>query len=308
MTTRHLAQEGVLSDPTPFVEYLTLVLRDGSSDQRAYVDALDAVAVIKKSIGQKDTTAGLSITAGFSRQGWLAFFPGRDLPADLREFGELRQDGRHFPSTPGDLFFMIKSSRLDLNFQAAKYLVQRMSEVADVGDDTQGFRYLDDRDLIDFVDGTENPAGLAREQAVVLGDGSDYPGGSYVVVQRYVDRQDRWDALPTSEQEEVIGRTKFDDIELADDKKKPFAHNVRSKVTRDGVEMHMLRQNRAWGTAVRHGTMFVGFAADLSVIEESLRRMIIADDDGAYDHLLDFVVCETGTTYFVPPAELVGLD
>ncbi len=302
------AQDGVTTDATPFAEYLTFALHDGDLDAEAVEAALASISAIAKSIGQKDLTAKLSVTAGFNEKAWRTFFPERDVPQQLRPFPELSDGPRHFPATPGDVFIMIKSTRMDLNFQVARHLVIVFRAIADVVEDVQGFKYLDDRDFIDFVDGTENPQGPERFRSVVLGEYSDYPGGSYLVVQRYVDRHTKWDALSAEEQENVIGRTKWDDIEQPDDVKRPYAHNNKSKVTRSGTEMHMLRQNRPWGTGAKHGTMFVGFAADLSVIEDSLRQMITADEQGYYDHLLDFVDVETGLTFFCPPAAMMQVD
>lgn len=298
-----LAQPGVLSDPTTHAEYLTLSLRDGV-DPAAVEVPLSMITNVLHSIRQKDTTAGFSITTGFSAHGWSSLFPHDPLPAQLHAFVPLEDGPRRFPVTAGDIFFMIKSARLDLNLQAAKYLIRAFAPIAEVVEDVQGFKYLDDRDLIDFVDGTENPLGKTRA-GWVLTEEEPYPGGSYLVVQRYTHKADEWDALPTSVEEGIIGRTKLDDIEFPDSEKQPFAHNVKSKVTTAEGEQQMYRQNRAWGTAAKHGTMFVGFAANLDVIETSLRQMITADADGNYDKLLDFVTAETGCVFFVPPGAFI---
>ncbi|MFV0260056.1 MAG: Dyp-type peroxidase [Acidimicrobiales bacterium] len=307
-----LAQPGVLTDPTPFAEYLTFVLHDGTAEHGTptpaqVTSALTMLDNATKSISQKDTTAEVSTTIGFSARAWPRLFPDAPVPAGLAPFPEMKDDDRHFPSTAGDIFVMVKSNRIDLNLQVSKYVMTGFAPIAELVDDIQGYKYLDDRDLIDFVDGTENPGGRERADAV-LADGGHYAGGSYLVVQRYVDRMAAWDALTTEQQEGVIGRTKMDDIELADDEKKPFAHNVKSKVTIDGTEVKMYRQNRAFGTALKHGTMFIGFAGSADVVLTSLRQMIIADDAGNYDHLLDFVDAETGAAYFVPPAAFIARD
>ncbi len=305
MTDAALAQEGVVTDPTPHVEYITLTVR-GTPAADTVETAMGMITNVTHSIGQKDSTANLTITVGFSASAWPLLFPDDPMPAALHPFVELRDGDRHFPSTPGDIFFMIKSERIDLNYQAAKYLVRAFAGFTDILEDTQGYQYLDNRDLIDFVDGTENPAGSERVQWVVS-DEEPYRGASHLIVQRYVHHADEWDALPTVEAEGVIGRTQLDDIELPDEEKKPYAHNVKSKVhDTDGEELKMLRQNRAFGTAERHGTMFVGFAADPAVIEASLRGMITADQDGNYDKLLDFVVAETGLNLFVPPRAFIA--
>lgn len=212
----------------------------------------------------------------------------------------MRNGDRFFPSTDGDIFFMIKSSRLDLNIQTAKYLIKFFSTIATTIEDIQGYKYLDDRDLIDFVDGTENPKGDERYNAILMNDGI-YKGGSFLTVQKYIDKQDKWDSLSTEDQEHTIGRTKMDDIEISDDKKKPYAHNVKGKLIINGNEIKMLRQNRAFGNALEHGTMFIGFIANPDNMVATLKQMITADEFGNYDKLLDFVVAKTGSNYFVPP-------
>lgn len=303
MSISDLAQPGVISDPTQFAEYLTFKLKDNNSLEELG-EKLSSINNIRKSVGQKDATNSLTVTIGFSAKGWQQFFPEKPLPDELHDFIERQDDVRHFPSTNGDVFFMIKSSRMDLNFQVAKYLNREFSAIAELIEDTQGFRYLDNRDMIDFVDGTENPKGDERNEAILVNDGP-YKGGSYLIIQKYVHKADKWDAQGTSEQEGAIGRTKFDDIEIDDDKKTPYAHNVKSKVEIDGTEFKMFRQNRPFGNAKEHGTMFVGFAASASTIETSLKQMITADEDGNYDKLLDFVDAVTGSNYFVPPVGFI---
>jgi len=261
---------------------------------------LDEFSKISKSIGQKDTTAIMQVTIGFSSKGWSSLFPNEPMPDELHPFIELRSEDRHFPSTPGDIFIMVKSMRMDLNYQAAKYILSTFKSIANVIQDIQGYKYLDDRDFIDFVDGTENPKSIERAEAVII-DSKPYVGGSYLIVQQYFDKQEKWDSLTSEYQEGVLGRTKMDDIEIAEDKKKPYAHNVKSKVEIDGVEIKMLRQNRPFGNAMEHGTMFIGFAKSASVIETSLKQMIEPGEIGHHDKLLDFVTAKTGTLYFIPP-------
>ena len=295
-----LAQNGVLSNPTSHVEYLTFCLNDQAGNQ--YIaDALGKLGVIEKSIRQKDSDANLTITIGFSANAWEKLFPDDLMPAELHTFNALENGPRQFPSTPGDIFIMIKSERMDLNFQAAKYLRIAFADFSTLTEDIQGYKYLDNRDMIDFVDGTENPIGDARAKAVLVeNDNHIHQGGSYLVVQQYIDKQGLWDKQSTEYQEQVVGRTKLDNIELSDEAKPAWAHNAKSKVEIDGEEIKMLRQNRPFGNAIEHGTLFVGFAASPSIIEISLEQMINADANGHYDRLLDFVEARTGCLYFVP--------
>ena len=293
------AQVGVLSDPSTFAEYLTFVLKS-TADTDSVQDALSQVVGIEKSISQKDPSASLNITVAISKSAWPLVLPDVATPIHLTTFPEMEDGSRHFPSTEGDIFLIIKSERIDLNFQAAKYLLTAFRDSADLVEDIQGFKYLDNRDLIDFVDGTENPKNQARIDAVLVQDDDEiHLGGSYLTVQRYVDKELEWRKQPQEYQEQVIGRTKFDNIELDDEAKPAWAHNAKSKVIIDDKEIKMLRQNRPFGNALEHGTMFIGFAADSNVIDISLRQMIYADDNGDYDRLLDFVDAKSGANYFV---------
>jgi putative iron-dependent peroxidase len=297
------AQPGLLTDPTDFAEYLTFKL-PADPDRAAFEEAMGMVINAPKSIGQKDPSALMSVTTGFSARAWETLFPEDPIPEELHDFVALDDGPRTFPSTNADVFFMIKSNRIDLNFQVASRLATAFASVAQLVDDVQGFKYLDSRDMIDFVDGTENPKGDQRAEAVVIPTGQ-YAGGSYLVLQKYTHRSALWHAQTAEQQEGAIGRTKADDIEIADAEKTPYAHNVKSKVTIDGVEIKMLRQNRPFGNAREHGTMFVGFARSASVIETSLRQMITADDNGNYDKLLDFVDAVSGENYFIPPDSVI---
>ena len=65
-----------------------------------------------------------------------------------------------------------------------------------------GFKYFDERDLLGFVDGTENPVGQEAVDATIIGDeDAAFAGGSYVIVQKYLHDLAAWNALPVEEQE-----------------------------------------------------------------------------------------------------------
>ncbi len=306
MSKTKYAQLGVVTDPSNFVEYMVFEIKNKES--KGIKEALGAVFGIEKSISQKDSAAHLSIAMGLSANAWETIFTEIQMPKELHPFVEFTDGNRKFPATSGDIFFMIKSERIDLNFQAAKYIKREFDLFAELLEDVQGYKYLDSRDLIDFVDGTENPKEQERLDSVLVEDDIDiHKGGSYLILQKYVDKNNLkpWDEKPIEYQEQVIGRTKFDNIELSDAEKTAWAHTEKSKVEINGEEIKMFRQNRAFGNAKEHGTMFVGFAASPTVIETSLRQMIIADEDGNYDRLLDFVEAKTGNLYFMPSVSLL---
>ena len=106
---------------------------------------------------------------------------------------------------------------MDLCFELATQIMANLGGAVSPADEVHGFRYFDNRDLIGFVDGTENPTGQAAIDAVVVGDeDAGFAGGSYVMVQKYLHDLDGWNALSTEAQEVIIGRKKLSDIELDD--------------------------------------------------------------------------------------------
>ena len=116
---------------------------------------------------------------------------------------------------------------MDLCFELAMQITGRLADAVTPVDEVHGFRYFDERDLLGFVDGTENPTGDAAVRATVIGpEDPDFAGGSYVIVQKYLHDLDKWNALPVEQQENVIGRYKLSDVEQPDDVKPSYAHNA----------------------------------------------------------------------------------
>jgi porphyrinogen peroxidase len=169
-----------------------------------------------------------------------------------------------------------------------------------------GFRYFDERDLLGFVDGTENPAGQdAAAAALVGGEDPAFAGGSYVIVQKYLHDMTAWNALPAGEQEKAIGRTKLSNIELPDGSKPASSHVALTTITEpDGSQRQIVRDNMPFGSAGRgeFGTYFIGYSATPSTTEQMLRNMFLGHPPGTTDRILDFSTPVTGCLFFVPAA------
>ena len=179
-----------------------------------------ALSALIRAVESHDPDTGLCCVMGIGSAAWDRLF-GRPRPAELHPFREFKSGGRHAVATDGDLLFHLRANRADLCFELAARIMARLDGAATLVDEVHGFRYLDDRDLIGFVDGTENPRGQEAADAVLIGpEDPAFAGGSYVIVQKYLHDMDRWNALSTEAQERSIGRTKLDDIEL-DDAVKP---------------------------------------------------------------------------------------
>ncbi len=212
-------------------------------------------------------------------------------------------------ATPGDLLFHIRAATLGLCWELASLVVGRLAGAATVVDEVHGFRYFDERDLLGFVDGTENPTGPAAEAAVTIGvDDPAFAGGSYVIVQKYLHDMAAWDALTVEEQERVIGRAKLSNVEMDDDVKPSNSHVALNTIVEpDGTQRQILRENMPFGSlgAGEFGTYFIGYAATPAVTELMLQRMFLGDPPGNYDRILDFSSAVTGTLFFVPTADFL---
>jgi putative iron-dependent peroxidase len=298
-------QSAIQAGPGRCARFLVLEMRPDADEQvRA---ALAGVPNLVRAVGHRDEAMALSCVVAIGSDAWSRLQPGRSRPAQLHPFTALADGGRVAPSTPGDVLLHIRAEREDFVHELARLILVRLGDAVTVTDETHGFGYFDSRDLIGFVDGTENPvAGDERVGFTIVGDEDpDHAGGSYVTVQRYVTDLDAWQALSTEAQEGVIGRTKLDDVELEDERSLPSSHKERAKIVRDGAEQKILRHNRAYGSATEAGTYFIAYARDLSVTEGMLQRMFVADADGVYDRLLDFSHAVTGVHFFAPSQDVL---
>ncbi len=294
-------QNAIQAGPGRSARFLVLELGASAGVDEQVRGALAGVPNLVRAVGHRDEGAALSCVVAIGADAWLRLQPGRSLPAQLHPFPALADAGRSAPSTPGDVLLHIRAEREDFCHELARLILARLGDAVTVIDETHGFAYMDSRDLIGFVDGTENPTGDERRGFTIVGDEDpDHAGGSYVTVQRYVTDLAAWQALSTEAQEGVIGRSKADDVEFEDERSLPTSHKERAKIVRDGAEQKILRHNRAYGSSREAGTYFIAYARDLSVTEGMLQRMVVADADGNYDRLLDFSIPVTGVHFFAP--------
>jgi putative iron-dependent peroxidase len=262
------------------------------------------IAKLVRAVEFRDLEGTLSCVMGFGCDAWNRLF-GSPPPAELHPFREIRAGARHAVSTPGDLLFHIRAKRMDLCFELATQFMARIGTAVSAVDEVHGFRYFDDRDLIGFVDGTENPRGAAAVDAVLVGDEDpDFAGGSYVIVQKYLHDLGAWNGLSIEAQERIIGRTKLSDIELDDSVKPTSAHNALTTIVENGKEVKILRDNMPFGRAANgeFGTYFIGYSRSPRTTEQMLENMFIGRPPGNYDRLLDFSRAVTGSLFFVPSA------
>src|SRR2546425_7987577 len=284
--------------------FLVVTINPGAGHRAGIRSFCADLSALVRSVGFREQEGTLSCVVGFGSDAWDQLF-GKPRPVELHKFREIRAGERHAVSTPGDMLFHIRAQRMDLCFELETQIMALLGPAVSPGGRRQGVRYFYSRDLIGFVDGTENPKGQAAIEATLIGEEDPrFAAGSYVIVQKYLHNLIGWNALPTEEQERIVGRTKLSDIELDDSIKPTFAHNALTKITKDGEEIKILRHNMPFGQAAQgqFGTYFIGYSRSPRTIEEMLQNMFVGNPPGNYDRLLDFSRAVTGNLFFVPSA------
>lgn len=296
----------VLAPLTPAAIFLVATIDAGG--ESTVHEALPDVSGLVRAIGFRDPAKRLSVVTSIGSDAWDRLFSG-PRPAELHPFVELDGPRHHAPATPGDLLFHIRAESMDVCFELATKIVESMDGAVTIVDEVHGFRFFDNRDLMGFVDGTENPDGPIALSATQIGDEDpDFAGGCYVHAQKYVHDMGSWNSLSTGEQERVIGRTKLDDIELDDAVKPANSHVALNVITdTDGTELKIVRHNMPFGEIGKgeFGTYFIGYSRTPAVTERMLDNMFIGDPPGNTDRILDFSTALTGSMFFTPTVDFL---
>jgi putative iron-dependent peroxidase len=250
-----------------------------------------------------------SCVMGVGHDAWIRLGLPTPLPKELVNYESIIGGKHTAKATSGDLHFHLRAQNVAICFDMAMAITNVLESVAECQEEVHGFRYWDGRSIIGFVDGTENPIGDERQFFAVVGDeDSAYKGGSYLFVQKYFHNMKNWENLSTEDQEKVIGRSKMNDIEMADDVKPANSHSALTAITDDeGNELKIVRDNMPFGNPSKGevGTYFISYASKFSTTRKMLENMFIGNPPGNYDRILDFSTAETGTLFFVPTLDLL---
>jgi putative iron-dependent peroxidase len=293
----------IVAPHTPAAMSLVVTMNAGPASEAAVRALCGDLAGLLRAVGFRDLEGRLSCIMAFGSDAWDRLF-GDPRPKELHPFKEIRGQ-HHAVATPGDILFHIRAMRMDLCFELATQIMSRLGGAVSTADEVHGFQYFDDRDLLGFVDGMENPVDQAAVDAALIGEeDAAFAGGSYAIVQKYLHDLKAWNAVPVGEQEKIVGRTKLSGIELDDAVKPSFAHNALTTIEENGEELQIVRAGTPFGEVGRgeFGTYFIGYARSPRRIEQMLENMFVGKPPGNYDRLLDFSRAVTGTLFFVPTA------
>ncbi len=247
----------------------------------------------------------VSCVMGIGYEAWKTLNLQTPHPKELTNFTPIKGAKHEAVSTPGDLHFHLRGDHFSICYDMANAIHDVLKDVANCTEEIHGFRYWDGRSILGFVDGTENPQGDKRDFFGKVGkDDADYEGGSYLFVQKYVHNMDAWNELPPKEQENVIGRSREQDIEMSDEVKPKNSHSALANV---GDDKKIVRDNMPFvnTTTKEVGTYFIAYASTFSTVQKMLEAMFIGIPTGNYDRILDFSTARTGSLFFVPTLDML---
>lgn len=298
-----VAQSGICAEARGYACFIAFDWRDGV-DVAAARRALAQVPLLTQTLAAEYPQAGLCSVVAIGAGVWEWLYGAR--PAGLQAFPQFADPVIDLPCSEIGGLLHLRGERHDLNFELANLIAAQLGPLVRWGEQIDGFRYLDSRDLTGFVDGTENPEGEERAKVALVGDDeAEFAGGSYLHLQRWVHNMPKWRTTAEAEQEQVIGRTKQDDVEMGDEIKPPTAHIARVVIEEEGEELEILRQSMPYGHLDEMGLMFASYARSPQPFTRMLQRMFCPDAAGHYDHLLNFSRPVTGAALFAPSVDFL---
>ncbi|MFC6707114.1 Dyp-type peroxidase [Flexivirga alba] len=288
--------------------FLVLTINDGEDATRTARSVVASTDDLVKNVRIRSAENFFSCNVGIGHRVWDRL-TGKPAPKELKPFAEIKGAKHTAVATPGDLLFHLRADNLGLIVEFERMLLEAFGTSVSAVDDVAGFRYFDTRDLLEFVDGTANASGPDAEHDTIVGaEDPAYAGGSYVVTQKYLHDLGDWRSQSTEAQEAIIGRTKFDNVELpdaGDDQQK--AHKTLCTIEDEDGEHDILRDNMPFAIPGKgeYGTYFIGYSRHLWVIEKMLERMFVGAPPPLHDRILDFSTAVTGSTFFVPSRQFI---
>ncbi|MFM0277166.1 Dyp-type peroxidase [Paraburkholderia sediminicola] len=288
--------------------FLVLVVKDDDASIATARSVVGSTGDLIKDLRIRANSGLFTCNVGISHRIWGPL-TGQPVPSELAPFREVRGATHTAVATAGDLLYHIRADSMDLIIEFEKILLEAFGDAVTAVDDVAGFRYFDGRDLLEFIDGTANPDGLDLPAATIVGEEDPaYAGGSYVVIQKYLHDLAAWRAQKVETQEAIIGRTKFDNVELPDATEGQKSHKTLCTIQDTEGEHDILRDNMPFAVPGRgeYGTYFIGYSRHLWVIEKMMERMFIGDPPPLHDRILDFSKAVAGVTFFAPARKFLS--
>ena len=298
------AQSVILPLPSDHARFIVLRLKDLSIKELK--EKIEDLISTRDRLISQHPQADIKTAIAFGPELWDKLYSKR--PEGFNQLAPIH-GSFEMPVVPADVIIHIAAQRTDLCFALSQSFFDGIQDKVEVLDERVCFRQFDGRDLTGFIDGTENPQfpDDRTETALLPEDANEFADGSFIFAQRYAHNLEKWKKLKVDAQEQVIGRTKLESIELDDDVQPNNSHVSRTVVEdNEGEEMAILRHSLPYGDGKGdQGLFFIAYTNDLSIIDSMLLRMFGTSGDGIHDRLLHFVTPKDGAYYFAPSEELL---
>lgn len=298
------AQSVILPLPSNYARFIVLNLKNLSID--GLKEQLNALLSTRDRLITQHPEAEIKTSIAFGPELWAKLY--HTTPEGFKQLEPI-QGAFEMPVVPADVLIHIASARTDICFALSQSFFDGIQNQVEVLDERVCFRYLDGRDLTGFIDGTENPQfPNDRAETALLGEDSGiFEDGSFIFAQRYVHELEKWKRLKVDAQENVIGRSKLESIEMDDEHKPENAHIARVVIEdNEGEELEILRHSLPYGDGQgEQGLFFIAYTKDLTRIDRMLVNMFGTQGDGIHDRLLHFVTPMDGAYFFAPNEEVL---
>ena len=298
------AQSVILPLPSDHARFIVLRLKDLSIKELK--EKIEDLISTRDRLISQHPQADIKTAIAFGPELWDKLYSKR--PEGFNQLAPIH-GSFEMPVVPADVIIHIAAQRTDLCFALSQSFFDGIQDKVEVLDERVCFRQFDGRDLTGFIDGTENPQfpDDRTETALLPEDANEFADGSFIFAQRYAHNLEKWKKLKVDAQEQVIGRTKLESIELDDDVQPNNSHVSRTVVEdNEGEEMAILRHSLPYGDGKGdQGLFFIAYTNNLSIIDSMLLRMFGTSGDGIHDRLLHFVTPKDGAYYFAPSEELL---
>lgn len=287
------SQPAIVADTAPFALFVLFNVTGNASVVAQQCGKLHAL-VDELNLNQPGAhlNAAVSFSASFCKTLNI------ETPLNFTAFEPLGEGTAFAPATQCDMLLHVHSTRVDLNFFLLRKWMSAMASQLSIVDETYGYRYLDSRDMTGFIDGTENPQDEdTRRDVSIIAEGH-CAGGSVVMLQRYVHQLDAWEPMSVAQQEQIIGRTKSDSVELEDVPE--TSHVGRVDIKENGKGLKIVRHSLPYGgVSKEHGLLFLAYSHSQRV-HQTLLESMFGERDGKTDMLLTFTHAVTGAYFFAP--------
>ena len=245
------------------------------------------------------TFGGANVVIGFGAALWKRLVPDA-VPNELKPFKTVKGPKHKAPATQRDIWVWIHGHGSDIALDVARGATHALEGVAKLELEVPCFVYRDSRDMLGFIDGTENPPVADAPAVTLFADGTPGARGTIAFTQKWIHDISKFQALARPDQENVFGRSLLDSKEMSDKKKPPTAHIARTVIEEDGEERKVFRRSVPYGSVAEHGLYFIAFTNEPRLVDLMLSRMFGTAGDGLHDRMLDFTRAVTGNYFFVP--------